>query len=189
MTDLTDGMALDHVHAAAACSASKQLHHPVKLHALLVCLLCKASISGSLFINTDSVDTREHYDPDSPETAINLAEQLPASAASIMRSAFCQFFLPCGARPIVVGLKCTLSFGDTWPIFQISVDVIVQGHTKPPKLGPSCVSTIGMSPAHSRLCPRSLRATQRVSTVSKGLLSEEELRNDMLTQPNRTWGA
>ena len=83
----------------------------------------------------------------------------PALAAFIMRSADCQFFLPCGARPKVVGLKCTLSFGDTWPIFQISVDVIVQGHTKPPKLGPSCVSTIGMSPAHSRLCPCSLRAT------------------------------
>ena len=76
-----------------------------------------------------------------------------------MKSEDGKCYIPCGARPIVVGLKCTLSFGDTWPIFQISVDVIVQGHTKPPKLGPSCVSTTGMSPAHSRLCPRFLRAT------------------------------
>ena len=54
--DLTDGMALDNVHAAAACSASKQLHHVVKLHALLICLLCKAAISGSLFVNIRSLE-------------------------------------------------------------------------------------------------------------------------------------
>ncbi len=54
--DLTDGTAIDNVHAAAACSASKQLHHLVKLHALLVCLLCKAAISGSLFVNMRSLE-------------------------------------------------------------------------------------------------------------------------------------
>ena len=69
VNDLTDGMALDNVHAAAACSASKQLHHLVKLHALLVCLLCKAAISGSLFINMLSLDTRDNHDPETPGTA------------------------------------------------------------------------------------------------------------------------
>ena len=49
--------------------------------------------------------------------------------------------------PRVTGLKRTLSLGETWPIFHSSVDVIVQGHTKPPRLGPSNTSATGMSPA------------------------------------------
>ena len=49
--------------------------------------------------------------------------------------------------PRVTGLKRTLSLGETWPIFHSSVDVMVQGHTKPPRLGPSNMSATGMSPA------------------------------------------
>ena len=47
----------------------------------------------------------------------------------------------------MTGLKRTLSLGETWPIFHSSVDVMVQGHTKPPRLGPSNMSATGMSPA------------------------------------------
>ncbi len=49
--------------------------------------------------------------------------------------------------PRVTGLKRTASLGDTWPIFQSSVEVMVHGHTKPPRLGPSNISATGMSPA------------------------------------------
>ena len=49
--------------------------------------------------------------------------------------------------PRVTGLKRTLSLGETCPIFHSSVDVMVQGHTKPPRLGPSNISATGMSPA------------------------------------------
>lgn len=55
-----------------------------------------------------------------------------------------------GALPRVTGLKRTASLGDTWPIFQSSVEVMVQGHTKPPRLGPSNIRATGMSPAGMR---------------------------------------
>ena len=51
--------------------------------------------------------------------------------------------------PRVSGLKRTLSLGETWPIFHSWVDVMVQGHTKPPRLGPSNMSATGMSPARA----------------------------------------
>ena len=69
VNDLTDRMDLDNVHAAAACRASKQLHHLVKLHALLVCLLCKAAILGLFFINMLSLDTSDNHDPETPGIA------------------------------------------------------------------------------------------------------------------------
>ena len=57
-----------------------------------------------------------------------------------------------GLLPRVRGLNRTLSFGETWPIFHSSVDVMVQGHTKPPRLGPSNISATGMSPAGAITC-------------------------------------
>ncbi len=49
--------------------------------------------------------------------------------------------------PRARGLKRTTSLADTWPIFHSSVLVMVAGHTKPPRLGPSNISATGMSPA------------------------------------------
>lgn len=48
--------------------------------------------------------------------------------------------------PSVTGLKRMVSLAETWPIFQSSVLVMVAGHTKPPRLGPSNMSATGMSP-------------------------------------------
>ena len=79
--------------------------------------------------------------------------------------------------PRVMGLKRTLSLGETWPIFHSSVDVMVQGHTKPPRLGPSNMSATGMSPACAlapqmphRLSGQSLRAvTAQRYVMSHGM--------------------
>lgn len=54
-----------------------------------------------------------------------------------------------GSAPSDTGLKRTVSLADTWPIFHSSVLVMVAGHTKPPRLGPSNISATGMSPARA----------------------------------------
>lgn len=67
---------------------------------------------------------------------------------------FYEMFLVWGCRraPRVTRRKVTESSGEACPSFQSSVEVMVTGHTKPPRLGPSCVSTTGMSPAaHQQL--------------------------------------
>ena len=48
--------------------------------------------------------------------------------------------------PRVVGLKRMPSPALHWPIFHRSELVMVAGHTKPPRLGPSNISATGMSP-------------------------------------------
>ena len=48
-----------------------------------------------------------------------------------------------------IGRKRTESPGLSWPSFHRSADTTVAGHTKPPRLGPSGPSRIGMSPVKS----------------------------------------
>ncbi|KAA6424694.1 MAG: hypothetical protein FRX49_05361 [Trebouxia sp. A1-2] len=49
--------------------------------------------------------------------------------------------------PSLVGLKRMPSPALHWPIFHKSELVMVAGHTKPPRLGPSNIKATGISPA------------------------------------------
>ncbi len=53
------------------------------------------------------------------------------------------------AWPSPTQTKRTVSPGRSWPSFQRSELTTVAGQTKPPRLGPSGPSTIGMSPVKS----------------------------------------
>ena len=151
VSDLVNGKAFKPIQAAICCSTPQHLHHLVQLHTFPVCILCKAIVPGwlrtlQLPLLMDTRHTR-------------LGKSMIQNRLTLSAGAFLRWTMPkvrpsrlstsTVISPRDTSLKRTLSFGDNWPIFQSSVDVTVQGHTKPPKLGPSCVRTIGMSPGHS----------------------------------------
>ncbi len=74
-----------------------------------------------------------------------------AGAGGVARlaiAASCSSSIAC-ASVSVSATKRTVSPGRSWPSFQRSAFATTNGQTKPPRLGPSGPSRIGMSPVKS----------------------------------------